>query len=387
MLLLLVQLFGERPDDTRLALLFVGSVLAMLLAYPVVFLIPGVTFVIGSRWGGKLGVRWSVIYAATFVAEFSLLYLSFIRPNTSPDLAVFWNLRIHPGVLASFRFWGHVLSVTMANHLPVPATVSSPQLLVVLGWFSVAVLVGIVATNFRSSTRNLWEIGSPSLTIASVLAIVVALVAFVSLYPATDRTSLFLLPAWIVVLVEGLRGMSAIARAIPLVRRIRWSEGALLSLVALILVIGPARRLLYAERRPIEDAAGAVAYLQHEVQPSDVLWVHSSASETFKLYADIYGWKYRSIQYGNTGWPCCPRGHSAFPVSSSEQLVREDFEQAVPERFHGRLWLLSSNRAGHWRGLGLDELDVVRQFLRRRGCVEQTAPSFTNMAVIPVRCE
>jgi hypothetical protein len=141
------------------------------------------------------------------------------------------------------------------------------------------------------------------------------------------------------------------------------------------------------QNRPEEDLEGAVQLLRQHVGPSDLLLVHPSVFEGFKLYARMEGWRDSHAIYGDTGWPCCARNKIATPGSSNVRAVSEDIDRMVPRGFSGRVWLYYSARHTHWAYIGNDEGILWRNRLWDRGC-PPTGPylQLQNIAISAMDC-
>jgi hypothetical protein len=241
-----------------------------------------------------------------------------------------------------------------------------------------AIALGFAA-NFVSRLR------AHSFPLANVclLTVATAAVAFrIGVYPISERTTLFLLPIWIVLLLQLAR---MIASAMP-----RWSfrsqQPAVLVAVSL-LAIGPARMMRLAGSIKLqEDAEGAIAHLQKSVRPGELLWVHGSAAETFSLYRKMLNWNPADVWYSSTGWPCCARNRPLARNASTAAATRADFAQVVPEDYQGRLWLLYTTRPEHWDWAGMDEPAEVKKLLQERGCTIEPALSFVNIGAVSALC-
>jgi hypothetical protein len=139
-------------------------------------------------------------------------------------------------------------------------------------------------------------------------------------------------------------------------------------------------------RFPYEDLDGATAFLRQNVQPSDIIWVHASTGEGFKLYARMTGWKDAPAKFGNVSWPCCPRDVTNIVGTNTVSDVRNDMSAGVPKGFSGTVWLLYTRRVDHWKYAGLDEPQTMKSFLTERGCSEKPTPSFFNIQVDSFKC-
>jgi hypothetical protein len=137
---------------------------------------------------------------------------------------------------------------------------------------------------------------------------------------------------------------------------------------------------------PDEDFAGAVQYLRQRVMPADILLVHPSVIEGFKLYTRMEGWHDHHAIYGDTGWPCCLRDKIAPPGASTERAVADDLDRKIPRGFSGRVWMLYSGRHSHWVWAGLDEGVVWRAHMTEEGCPPGPYRVLANLPVSAMEC-
>jgi hypothetical protein len=146
--------------------------------------------------------------------------------------------------------------------------------------------------------------------------------------------------------------------------------------VALGFIAVTAWKQVQAHRnRPEEDYAGAVQYLRDHTMPSDLVFVHASVKEGFKLYARMDNWN-RPVTFGDTGHPCCRR-------SVSTKSPVDDLAGRIP---HGRIWLFYSTRSSHWDYVGRDESRIWRNYLTSHGCAETSTANLPNIAITQMDC-
>ncbi len=339
----------QNPVARRYYWLAAAFVLSLPLAWSTVFFVPGVAIVIWMRGGIRRAGAFVLVSGGTL----ALLYVAFIRPNISPQLRTFWIAtaqQLSPGLLAA-------------------------------GIFCIAAAV-----------RGAWTIRKRPDDDRACIQIVALLPCFLlaaadllHLYPASPRTRLFVLPCFLLVAAINAEDL---LQLMP--RRVRAPALAGAALWLIATAIGAEAfwiQIREHQNQPQEDFAGAVQYLRRNVGPSDLLLVHPSVLEGFKLYARIEGWHDRPTIYGNTGWPCCARDRIATPNSSTVQAVSEDLDRKVPREFSGRIWLFYSARHTHWVYVGHDEGILWRNYLSDRGC-PPTGPYLVlqNIAISAMDC-
>lgn len=323
-------LYLRDPDRRRFYWLAGAFLLLLPMAWAAVFLLPGVAIVIWAR-GGMRRAASLVLAAGVLLA---ILYAVFIGQNLSAELR------------ASYFIAG-------AQNL-------SPGLIVAAAFCGAAALRAAFLLKKRPDTRTLMQI------VAVLPCVLLAVSAALHWYPASPRTRLFALPCFLLVLTITAEDLSGAL--------LRWRPMASVFSAALWLtamaVGATAAWTQISEHRnlPLEDLQGAVQLLRQHVGPSDLLLVHPSVLEGFKLYTAMEGWHDHHAIYGDTGWPCCRRDGIATHLASTKRAVSEDIDRMVPRGFTGRVWLFYSARHTHWVFAGEDEGILWRNRLWDRGC-------------------
>jgi len=117
-----------------------------------------------------------------------------------------------------------------------------------------------------------------------------------------------------------------------------------------------------------EDSERAVAYLAQRVQADDVLYVHSSMREQFRLYSQRTPVRPAKTIYGKVGMPCCPRRDYRSPSKESVLDVVDEVSR-LSEASDGRsLWLLITNRPLHWVEMRRNDIAIFERLLTRQSC-------------------
>jgi hypothetical protein len=117
-----------------------------------------------------------------------------------------------------------------------------------------------------------------------------------------------------------------------------------------------------------EDSERAVAYLAERVQSDDVLYVHSSMREQFRLYSQRTPVRPAKTIYGKVGMPCCPRKDYRSPSQESALAVVDEVSR-LSEASDGRsLWLLITNRPLHWVEMRRNDIAIFERLLARQSC-------------------
>jgi Dolichyl-phosphate-mannose-protein mannosyltransferase len=312
-ILLLTVRYLDEPSRRRFCWLVAGFVLTLPMAYAMAFLLPGVALVIGLRRGALL----AFLSAAVLV----ILYLAFIRQNMGPQLRTFWTdnaQRLTPGLFIALLFC--VLALAL--------------------------------------------IRKPMIVVTVLPCLLLAVANALQWYPNSPRTRLFILPCFLLAVMIAVQHVFGPRRLFDLVAAV----------AAIVFVASGAWKQVHQHRdHPPEDFDGAVHYLQQHVAPGDLLLIHASVKEGFKLYSVMDRWN-APVVYGNTGYPCCRHDQSATTVS-------EDLDSKIPTGFHGRVWLFYSMRDAHWKYVGRDEGQFWRNYIAQRGCTPGLQMTLPNVAI------
>lgn len=343
-LLLAAVCYLRQPDRRRFAWLLLTAAIAIPLAYPSVFLLPGIALAVFVHRKSR-GIWLCALAGAAFLP----VWWFSIRPNLSPQLHEFWaandSSSMNTGLFAALVF--------------------------------VLFAAAGAARRLQSGDRSprAW-----ACLMCALPCLLLAASAALGLYPISHRTRLFALPCFVLLAaltLEDLLGAYAGRR--------------LLAPVAAVLTCGliaftAASQVIEDRSVPEEDFAGAIAFLEHYAAPSDLILVHACCKEGFLLYSGLGHWNPPGLAFGDTGWPCCARGKDARPGSSSAAAVMRDLDSKVPLGFAGRVWLLYTTRPTHWKYTGLDEGELWRKLLWDRGCPPGPYLRFANLALSPMNC-
>lgn len=312
-ILLVTVLYLKDPSSRRFWCLAAACALALPLAYATVFLLPGIAIAIGLRRASLLLLTSGVVLA--------ILYAFFIRPNVSPVLRAFWMQSaqgLTRGLLAALLFGAAALAIVRSRLM----------------------FVALLPCFLLAATSALhW-------------------------YPNSPRTRLFVLPGFF---------LAAVIVAEKL--RFRDRRRIVLAIAAGFIVVTAWKQIRAHRDRPVEDFQGAVRFLRDHAMPSEVIFVHSSVKEGFKLYTRMEGPARGQVVYGNTGYPCCRRGPPAARATAGD----------VPA-VRGRIWLFFSTRRAHWDYVGADESRVWRDALRARGCATGEVHELPDLEISRFDC-
>jgi hypothetical protein len=364
-LLLSCWSYLRRPTRGRFLLLCGVLGVGLLLSYSLVFALPFVALLLLARRAYLRASAAALIGGSIFSWEYTAL----IAKNASPVLKAFWA----PDYLHSVVRGG----LDLLWLLPLP------DRLLLHANLAGSAAGALALAGFLLSCRRRGKWLELQVLCAGPCALV-CVANYFSFYPMTARTELFLLPFLVVLFFSDFQLLITYVQTNA---RTRLSIRAILIAASILTLAVGARKIeAYSRTLPEEDTASAVTFLRDHVRPGDILWVHASASEPFRLYAHVLNWADPGVVYGNTGWPCCPRGVLALRNTGSARLVRNDFNRTVAPDWNGKIWLLYTTRAAHWEFVGLDESKVIQAMLSERGCREAPMPGLRGIGVSAWNC-
>jgi len=335
----------QKPERRQFGILLAVTAAAMGLSYPTAFLLPGLITAIAFQDRVR-----ALTLAGVAGAELAIFFWFLIRPNYTPELRAYWigdpEVWLAPGMIAAVAFCAFV--------------------------------AGRLALARRSLETRDW---------ISVVLLAPCLLLFVSelagLYPASPRTHLFVRPCFLLLVAMNLEDLSAWLVA-------RWSrlpvDAVVLAAAAIVVLLGLRKQFHEGRFQPEEDMVGAVRYLRKNVAPSDLILVHASLREGFLLYTKIQGWTNPPVIYGDTEWPCCPRGKHAGPDASKPEEVLHDLDSKVPHEFSGRIWLFYTDRPLHWDYVRVYDPKLWQQYFWSRNCRPAVYIRFANLGLTPMIC-
>jgi hypothetical protein len=315
-----------------------------------------------------------------------------VLPNREESLLEYFRSGFFPGggPAALLAWIGGRLRV-LASFAPGVGRTGPGQLAVVA-----LVLVGIADRVRRGDAGDAAALARGALLATPIAATLAAnLAGALPIARGNERILAFLFPVLALAAGAGVdafarRVAGLTARSANAESRRRSDAPGWIALLALLAGIGLAAsrgelRAL-APRLPEEDAEGAVAFLAGEVAREDLLYVHSSMRESFALYARHTPPAGRGL-LGEVDWPCCPRGRrwrrDEDPARSMpDELARIAAARAGP----GRLWVLVTDREGHFRQRGRRSPALLERGLAELGCHRAATTGFRNVRVDRYQC-
>jgi hypothetical protein len=389
MLISLGLVYLSKPSKTNLYFWLGSFLLLSFVSYQAVLFIPGMCLATilaavqrpRSSSNEKPRVGWLeplVVVIFGSIAS-SINYLFFILPNKQPQLDAWFQL----DSLRQAHFWSVLLFELrrlpdLASLLFLREVYWRSDLIALKSLLVLVMLVGVGGLFWSGRTSA----GRVNSTIAAFLAMPIVCLFFLNalaIYPiGIARVMLYLLPCIIILFVYGLQAISVrldsvVAKALNLGRGGHLTNPlALLSSLLLVLLFLPSNSenglssLIHHE--PIEASEHAIRYLAERVEQSDVVYIHASMREQFKLYSHLTPVAATNLVLGNIGWPCCPRD-----VSLSEPKGLE-LEKALVEevsrvefRDSTTIWLLFIDHPRYWARKGRSDPEVFKRRLAKTG--------------------
>jgi 4-amino-4-deoxy-L-arabinose transferase-like glycosyltransferase len=298
-----------------------------------------------------------------------------IQPNTSPTLRQFWFDN------AADRLSLPQQAFLLVEGMPFPDRLLAHHELIG-GIVLFVLLTGLVSAAIRAwRVRPEWA----CLQLLFGLPILALFAAHnLKLYPASARTVLFLAPCFILLVTRALQQTfvwAVVASTHSFARRSL--QTALTAFTLGVLAVSISQNPPSELGRSVENFQAAFSFLESHRGQSDALYVHSSCSESYKLYSRMTPRSMPAAVFGHTGWPCCPRGVEPFRVGMD--TMDRDLGQLL-QPGPARVWVLYTTRSGHTSRLLVDETAIRRDALGRRGCPEVSVSSFENVAVALYDC-
>jgi hypothetical protein len=326
------------------------------------------------------------VFLVTVSAISGVNYLFFIRPNSPPNLKLYWQLHFpQSSILQGMLFYGReVTSLVVFSVLPrrwLPQGDSPSRWL--LGVLSI-MAIAIFCLVFAAILRRPKYVDVAALCVVPIFTLLI--LNLMHMYPLHSlMLTLCVLPCVAIGLALAIEALCQ-EFVIPFVpvrfRMAIWSTLCVLGLVFIFLPsMMPLRWLEYQE----EDAEGAIHYLKSHVAPGDLVYVHASASETSRLYLRMLQWQPALLIYGHTGYPCCTRKSQDYALPDELQY-REDFDNAIRDSHPKRLWLVFTGRKDHWEYLHRDESQILTGRLPGLGCSSVFTLRLVNEVVYEFDC-
>jgi hypothetical protein len=319
-------------------------------------------------------------------------YFVFIRPNKNSALTEFFQDGFYRGSNpAGFLpfYWDKFSTLTEVFFFGGPGPLRIGSLLITVFGF-----LCLWAPLKKSSSVTVPH--TPVLFTAPVAAVVgLNMLGLFPLPSFQHRVLLFVFPVTVLVFCLGLQTLASVSFRI-LARRVSMMNATsvesafgamvLLGMSALVWLFFNTVGLMPFFAEEHEDSEQAVTFLRQRVGADDVLFVHPTMREQFKLYTRAHPITAQRIIYGKVGVPCCPRGDYRDPQQESEKDVTDEINALSGTAIGRRLWVLMTNRGLHWFHLQRNDIEIFERSLAGNDCPKLGEEKFTGVYVAGFGC-
>lgn len=403
-LLALGHVYLEKRSDRRFYGLLAVVVVLSYLSYPAMLFFPFVLFCAftqgdtqpqpnGTQNGTRLNGPRGVLVAATAVFVCATNYFIFIAPNNNSALTEFFQEGFYKGSNpAEFLiFYGDKLStLTEVFFFGGPGPLRILALLItVFGFFCLS-----------APLKNLSNVKSFHTTVLFAAPVVgVVVLSMLGVFPLPGfqhRVLLFAFPVTALVFCLGLQRVANLTSRFLAARfsglkatSVENTFGAMVffAMAGLVWLFFNTVGLMPFFAVEHEDSEEAVAYLRQRVQADDVLFVHATMREQFKLYSRAQPVLASRIMYGKVGMPCCPRSDYRSPQQESEQDITDEITALSSAATGRRLWVLMTNRDLHWFIVQRNDIEIFERGLASQDCQKLAEEKFTGVYVAGFGCK
>jgi hypothetical protein len=376
LLMIVVWDYSQKPTARNYTQLLIAALVCLPLAYTTAMFLPVATIVLAL---GDSDRRTTLFRITVFVLLCSALLLAlqvlFIGPNQSPELVAYWRLQnAFPSKgTQNFKFYFDGFRDAFYMFYSRSGFLSRS--------FGVLAVCG-----FTSALWSIRSVRSRALLAVACLPILTLLALNrLFLYPFyAEKQDIFMFPC-LAVLV--LWGGTKIAELLTGDGRRRVAIETVSIVVCAALTIA-AFGLDYWTPPGVnsEDPASAVRFLEHTVNPGDLVYVHASAEEQIKLYLRLFDVHGMTVVFGDTGWPCCTRHHQFESGPVDDSYVTGDFQNKTAAARPGRILLVFADRIPQWDWLGRNERQIILRHAPDLSCqLVATHPSGT-IVIDDLRC-
>jgi hypothetical protein len=403
-LLVLGLFYLEKRSDQCFWALLAGAVFFSFLSYSAMLFFPFVLFCAFAKsasqspgdWAPPTErLNWLRGVSATALASSVCLtnYFIFIAPNKNSTLSEFFQDGFpqgsHPADLLNF-YWNKFATLPQVFFFggPGPLRIAALSL----------TALGFVYLWPRKSNLAGANSYSTSLLFTAPIAGVVVLNLF-GVFPLPGfehRVLLFLVPIIILLFCFGLQTVVKLTSRLLAAKFTALKVAAVESVfgamvlfamagLAWLFFITVGLRPSFAEEQ--EDSEEAVAYLRQHVEAVDILFVHATMREQFKLYTRAQPIAVQRIIFGKVGMPCCPRSDYRPPQQESEKDFSEEITALKNAATGRRLWILMTNRRLHWIHMRRNDIEIFERRLASDNCQKLGEEKFTGVYVAAFGCK
>jgi hypothetical protein len=372
LILLAFSHYLQARSHRRFLVLLGATVVAISLGYGTFLLLPGLFFGIVLSNQSRQAAIHSLLFVACCFPVLLLEYFWLVQNNSSEMLSNFWQFQDRGLSFArTIAQTGWDLFHFAILLLPKQLMGSVKSILAAL------VIAALVSAGLIDSWFHRTQAFTLRLLAYSTLGLAILLHRF-SVYPVSNRTSLFLAPIVIFLVVDGLEVVCRLVRP-------AWIGIAVALLVTVAIPFRFIDRPIAEGNRNFEDFRGAMAFMKASSQAEDSVWVFGGAAEAYRYYSRLLDFKPFAAYTGSIGWPCCPRNSEAASFKQ-EADFRNDFDLQLPSTLPGKLWLISSVREDHLKVKAINESTILESILKSRACEVTHQKSFYQVSLSAWTC-
>jgi hypothetical protein len=380
-----------RPSARRLAATLALAALLAALSFQAPLFLPALWLAALRRPGGPprapLGHALAVLAAGIGCA--AAIHWLCILPNREPSLLEYFR----SGFFGGGGPWA--LAVWVGGRLRllaafVPGVAPGGAAELAVGALAALGLGDLLRRGLAGDARALGRAALLAAPVAGALALNLA--GALPMARGNERTLAFLFPATALAIGAGIDALAAAAGRLRVAGRTLGADAAGWLAAALLLaglVAAAPRGALraVAERPAEEDAEAAVASLARAARPDDVLYVHSTMRESFRLYARRTPPAASRVVLGEIDWPCCPRGRAWRRDDDPASELPAELARIEQAGARGRrLWVIVTDRESHFRQRGRRSAALLERGLASLGCARRATAEFRNVRVDRYGC-
>ena len=304
----------EQTSARDFLLLGISGSIAIWVSHPSVFVLAGIGLVlIFDKLTRKNDVLFAWIFGigVVWIGLFAVEYFMFLRPLAADEyLQSYWGKAFMPLPPWSDLGWFQ-------------KTYYSMLLMSLHTYFSAVVVVSIllVIGGISLLSRN------QNIALLFILpALIVLIASSFEAYPLKDRFMLFLIPFFLLILSEGLRGIYSIVA--------KWSRplGVVVAIVPVLFLIWPPGTTpgqFFITTRG-SDVRPVIQYVGENRKPDEIVYVFHAGESAFQYYAPLHGLNTGEVIFG--------------PSGLRKKFVLEGFFNDVESlRGKDRVWFIFSN--------------------------------------------
>lgn len=329
LILLLLTIKTEKKELTLLNSILYGIIGAAFIwfSHPIIFILTGaalfITFSPSRKGVNRNRVCLSVIFSFWIISLFCSSFFTLINTIESPGLINFWKQFYFPlNLFSGSGFMGlKKIYLELFRFLTLDILCGA---ILILGYFSL---------HKRESQKTFF------LLLLPILLTIIASAFHV--YPLFERFLLFLIPAIIILISEG----------IDFTRQKLWKISPVLGIVVILLFfINPAyyTKRFFVEPSSQEEIRPLIKHLKENIKNEDIIYISHSAQYTFKYYAKRYGFcdNFRINTKGESTEEDKCEGIKNYKLvlGSEPEFIKSPLQEIEKLKGNKRVWLLFAEK-------------------------------------------